>query len=1409
MNDYRGRLLYELLQNAIDRAEKEIWIDFDENEKRLIVANDGEPFSVEPRAGEPRSDFAALCAIDTSNKKMGNSIGNKGVGFKSIWSLCQSVQIRTRLNNDTQWGMRLRRPFKVDHLQKWTNRKVADRIEESIRNAVFEEKHRGTAPSFYFPEFIESPNWAFDKAVTAIELEYLDEDSISALKSLIDEFLEHPLLFASDIRPDVNLRLHVKSTHLENDTVIPLFLEDDKWIRIDIPLHKYQDELMKMASTLGVDLDRLPQLSMAFPLGLQETPDGLVHSYLPTDQKTGKRFHLHGDFYLEESRKSVDFKNTPYNMKLLELACDAMLQAIESNESDLASLPYSLYLLKPEGVFLQILKNELTGNGKRLANLLKQIILKTKDKTEDWYNDLYDIINGYLPSKKYHTWTDHYRLSVQPYLDSIINADLPLIPTEFEITESGDDKIKLVKNAMSWPKLNEENRFKGRVFLRKKQSNLPVVSVPNVVVTDWAPQRHLRIFRDLADEFDLFHDFDVAQVLRAIKDAQQTSSNENERLLSIAATIYSPDQSLSVTNWQFIDTSTAYPSQLLLIPVISGGWIEARKTIIASSHPELKFLCGQTEFDFADESRCEEILGSNWRSILLHWGVWSGIPLLKKKFIPSWTMEFNEDRESFIEDSLIRQSWEIWKQGEKTKQNLNLLFNQLKTIKFVKTISNEKAKPSDVFIREMASVIEGHFTISKQGNCDLYEKLDIKNLEDTTDITKLAKLAQRVLPITMAAVDIKSGVLVLYRSVIKQLNRSLRDELSDSETALIQKLPLPYELKNGRRGIAQSLDDRIWYIPGPLRSSRNRILDESHKVWLATGDVAQLARRIGKIQIFVLKPSPIEAETEFDAKILKDLTVNFLPRFLALVNYSDVVSGEGIEEAVIEKRWSNLEILRTKNATLEEETIDGNGHPVTLETDIEKTGWLWRPYYNDPPKTLRLYILDGVSTQEHQEVLCRWFSEEVFRRRDLVDKFIQILREPNSIQLDESIINDASGVVESWITTETESRVTSFIENHTGLSLGESHWRSEKIYTEGGIDFKELIDAAPEDIKNILSSLNPIERNRLKLKKFLQEHESNIAAIEGGKPNSVDGWLAAFDSAPENMLFHFRAKEWLLARVELSEDEFNALREKIDLALKILQEDESVIKLGESDPAVFESSLFIQKSDDARVPNNPNVVAVKDDIERSQTELENSKAGKNVETQLALLKAREIDRLDINSKERLVDLLIREYKRIGKYSDSEARKLLDLPIDSHTQLSWSRLIHIGARWDGTGYDVLAYDKSRDCLLQIEVKSSRSSEPLIYLSENERTQAVYYLSNEYAESCPENQWRLYFVTQAGHFDVTKSFGGILAKHHQDYVSQQSMVAQGWVIKGFKVVTDHESLTDPQLDDVREEAMGGNS
>ncbi len=93
--EYEDRFLYELVQNAYDAhppdADGEIAIllaECEEDHGVLYVANRGNPFTHE--------NFEAICELAQSNKTPDESIGNKGVGFKSVLQVCEWPEIYSR-----------------------------------------------------------------------------------------------------------------------------------------------------------------------------------------------------------------------------------------------------------------------------------------------------------------------------------------------------------------------------------------------------------------------------------------------------------------------------------------------------------------------------------------------------------------------------------------------------------------------------------------------------------------------------------------------------------------------------------------------------------------------------------------------------------------------------------------------------------------------------------------------------------------------------------------------------------------------------------------------------------------------------------------------------------------------------------------------------------------------------------------------------------------------------------------------------------------------------------------------------------------------------------------------------------------------------------------------------------------
>src|SRR4051812_9855721 len=109
-SDYRGRLVYELLQNADDAmadAPTDVnKVAFLVTDNELWIANDGRPLDEE--------DVQGLCGLGASSKIDATggrraSIGHKGLGFKSVLEVTDEPAVYSRTHS-FQLGARLAAP---------------------------------------------------------------------------------------------------------------------------------------------------------------------------------------------------------------------------------------------------------------------------------------------------------------------------------------------------------------------------------------------------------------------------------------------------------------------------------------------------------------------------------------------------------------------------------------------------------------------------------------------------------------------------------------------------------------------------------------------------------------------------------------------------------------------------------------------------------------------------------------------------------------------------------------------------------------------------------------------------------------------------------------------------------------------------------------------------------------------------------------------------------------------------------------------------------------------------------------------------------------------------------------------------------------------------------------------------
>ena len=204
--DYVGREAFEFFQNAVDRADENIWLEL--TKEKFIISNDGQPFSIfdgKDKNGK-KSDFHSLNSIHDGSKVAGESIGNKGVGFKSCWNVSNHVTIESITKDKKHWGFELFNPVSVDNFD-----------DAKVRNILKEVKK---VPSFYFPKYIQSNQHDFrDNAVTKITIN-LNDGTYEGIKKELEEFKETKFIFLNQLKNKKNKSFQIHLKMEEHEEII-------------------------------------------------------------------------------------------------------------------------------------------------------------------------------------------------------------------------------------------------------------------------------------------------------------------------------------------------------------------------------------------------------------------------------------------------------------------------------------------------------------------------------------------------------------------------------------------------------------------------------------------------------------------------------------------------------------------------------------------------------------------------------------------------------------------------------------------------------------------------------------------------------------------------------------------------------------------------------------------------------------------------------------------------------------------------------------------------------------------------------------------------------------------------------------------------------------------------------------
>lgn len=267
---YKNRSFIELIQNADDAEATSFGIH--ETNFGFVVCNNGRPFN--------DRDLEALCRSGSSNKQRGgNTIGFRGIGFKSVVGLARQIIL---LSGDYQICF--------------------------DKNKSKQLLHAENAPIVRIPHITDVLTTLYSEEVNSLKQKYgyttifafIDVD-ITVLNSEVSRFDYSCLLFLNHI-------LNVKIQTEQKNSFIRLSRKVIDKNQIKICVTEYDNviaEWLLLHSGLNIKdivAFKCENDSIIPAIG----SEAVIHSFMPSIEFTGAFIKINGDFSTDPSRKSID-----------------------------------------------------------------------------------------------------------------------------------------------------------------------------------------------------------------------------------------------------------------------------------------------------------------------------------------------------------------------------------------------------------------------------------------------------------------------------------------------------------------------------------------------------------------------------------------------------------------------------------------------------------------------------------------------------------------------------------------------------------------------------------------------------------------------------------------------------------------------------------------------------------------------------------------------------------------------------------------------------------------------------------------------------------------------------------------------------------------------------------------------
>ena len=312
--------IFELIQNAEDNSYEEpvpsLSFRLTKTDPTGITKSDGALIIVNNEVGFNPDNVDAICAVgETTKKKEQGYIGEKGIGFKSVFRVTKNPHIFS-----------------------------------SGYHFCLPEYDEQTGRGYIVPQWIDTPPEGLDLSQTYIILPLTETDfGYEKIEEMLRDIEPESILFLSTLQ---EIRIETDTGDdfiiLKDDSAMPevtVLVEDNKQGHPSSAVNDFLVCTETVDKPVDIHHEKREgiedrEVSIAFPLGENPTGVGKIFAYLPVRADTGFPFLINADFILPSSRE--DIQDVAWNHWLMD--CVATLVASKLlpllKEKNLLTVPF-------------------------------------------------------------------------------------------------------------------------------------------------------------------------------------------------------------------------------------------------------------------------------------------------------------------------------------------------------------------------------------------------------------------------------------------------------------------------------------------------------------------------------------------------------------------------------------------------------------------------------------------------------------------------------------------------------------------------------------------------------------------------------------------------------------------------------------------------------------------------------------------------------------------------------------------------------------------------------------------------------------------------------------------------------------------------------------------------------------